>query len=91
MVGDDANVGIDDGDVLARILVGEMDAASSEVSVMVTIVRNKGGWRVKIKNLPRSDSDSNFKVGRCSSVQNMVSCRSLSKVSRNDIICDEIY
>ena len=91
MVGDDANVGIDDGDVFAGMLVDEMDAASSEVSVMVTIVRNKGGSRVEITNLPRSDCDSNFEVGRCSSVQNMVSCISLSKVSRNDIICDEIY
>ena len=91
IVVDDDNIRIDDGDVFATVLVVEMDDVSSEGSGMVLFIQYSGGLSVNESNLPRSESASNRKVGRCSLVQDIVSCRSLSKVSRNDIICDEIY
>lgn len=49
MVGDYDNVGMDDCDVFATVLVVDMDIVSSEERVMVAFLQHSGGLRVKVK------------------------------------------
>ena len=94
MAGDEENLGIDDGNVFVVNSDGavvDTDVVSSEERLMVALLWYSFGFHRKLTNLPRSDTASNRKVGHFSLVQDIVSCRSLSKVSQNDFIPYEIY